>query len=205
MSDKKNNDQVEAARQEMAQKRLLKANNVQRRRFEMMAEELVEKAKRRLSRDHNDERIMVKKAVIRDIMGEDYDALMALRDRIRSHKRQIEEYKKMGESIRRKLEEKGIDCSRHRAMSYYLDPPIEDEKRDMCNTEIGDPTIQLDLRQCRGNDAFVEYEKRTLHLDEENRDLQYAAENLRASVWQLVTTDEIREELDIFREEFIND
>jgi hypothetical protein len=212
MTDKQaKQEAMEQARAELAKRRLLKANNVQRRRFEKMADELITKAERRRREDEQDERTIIMKGVVKEIMGEDLEKLLEIRRRVQSLKQQIEGYQEQAQPIKKRLIEKGLTGGTYRydtdrGWNWYLDPdpvdPKEDE--DVCAKKIvGDPNIRLSIKECRGNDAFVRFEQRTLDLDLERDELEAAAEDLRASIWQLVTTDEIREALETFRKGYI--
>lgn len=201
---------MEEARAELAKRRLLKANNVQRRRFEKMADELIAKAEKQRRDDEQDERTIIMKAVVKEIMGEDLDKLLEIRRRIQSLKQQIIGYQQQAEPIKERLIQKGLTGGTYRydsdrGWNWYLDPAVEDQKEDedVCAKKIvGDPNIRLSIKECRGNDAYVQFEQRTLDLDLERDELDAAAEDLRASIWQLVTTDEIREALETFRKGF---
>lgn len=198
---------MEEARAELAKRRLLKANNVQRRRFEKMADDLIAKAERQRRNDEQDERTIIMKAVVKEIMGDDLEKLLEVRRRIQSHKKQIIGYQMQAQPIKDRLIQKGLTGSTYRydtnhGWNWYLDPDAEDpkESEDVCaKKQVGDPNIRLSIKECRGNNAYVQFEQRTLDLDLEKDELEAAAEDLRASIWQLVTTDEIREALETFR------
>lgn len=196
---------------QMAQRRLLKANNVQRRRFEKMADVLVHRAERAQRDLHNDELTILRQSVVRDAMGDDYLRLMQLRNKIQKLKDLIVAAQAEAEPIKERLAVKGIygGGTYNNGYDYYLDPDSTEleqrEKRDTCRRVVGDETIQLRIRECRGSEAYAEFEKRKLSIVSDDRALATAGEDLRASIWQLVTTDEIRQELENFREEWVDE
>jgi hypothetical protein len=196
---------------QMAQRRLLKANNVQRRRFEKMADELVHRAERAQRELHNDELEILRQSVVRNAMGDDYLLLMQLRRKIQKLKDQIEAAQAEAEPIKERLAAKGIygGGSYRNGYEYYLDPDStateQAEKRDTCRRVVGDETINLKIRECRGSEAYATFEQRKLAIVTDDRMLRDAGEDLRASIWQLVTTDEIRQALDNFRQEWIDE
>ena len=205
MSEKKRDDHFEAS-QELAHKRLAKANNVQRRRFEKMADAAIHRAQAKQHGDRQEQRTIIEQAVVRKTMGEDYDRLMAVRDRVLSLKAQIKLYQDAADPIRKRLALAGLDTSQGyragRNWDYYVNPVPVDPDDQSCSTVIGDPTVTLGIVHCRTKDAYVEYERKVLELDLEDDVLVDAGEQLRAAVWQLTTTDEIVAALNQFKERF---
>lgn len=196
MSDKHNKDHQQ---QEMARRRLLKANNVQRRRFEIMAEEAIERARAA----QRDVRVQEKQAlsdkIVKETMGENYHALMEIRRRVQRLKQEIKYLQDRGNTIFDVLRERGLSPN-GTYNNYYLDPPANDSTRkDVC-AQPGDPTIDMRIIPCRTNPAYAKLEKAMLPLQHDHEILQEAADDLRMSVWQLVTTDEIKEAIEEFRD-----
>ena len=205
MAKEKRDDHFEAS-QELAHKRLAKANNVQRRRFEKMADAAIHRAQAKQQSDRQEQLTIIEQAVVRKTMGEDYDRLMAVRDRVLSLKAQIKLYQDAAEPIRKRLAQVGIDTSHGyragRNWDYYVNPVPVDPEDQSCSTVVGDPTVTLGIVHCRTKDAYVEYERRSLELDLEDDVLTDAGEQLRAAVWQLTTTDEIVDAINKLKETY---
>lgn len=193
MSDKQNQEH----QQEMARRRLLKANNVQRRRFEKMVDMLGGKAKRKISQDHQDEKRVLKEAIMLKHAGEEFEALVEIRNRILKLKEDIQHYVDKADVIAKKMDKKGIILGMY-DLRYYTSPTNSDDNAYCKNA--GNPNVQGYILACRDNPVFVEYEAKTLYMDAESEELDLELEELRADVWHLVTTDEIRESITNFKE-----
>lgn len=190
------------AQADLAKTRLLKANNVQRRRFEKMADRVIAQSIDSLNTTNREDKTITEKALIREALGADYDKMIECRNRLLSLEAQKEGVRNILEGVKGRSIAKGITNSGYRSWNYYSNPTPPEP--DACSIEVGDPTIQgLHIQQCRGNDLYVELEKKTLDLDDEKMDLELASEALRADVWRLVTTDEIVDAITQFKEKHI--
>jgi hypothetical protein len=199
MSDKSNSEK-------MARQRLLKANNVQRRRFEKMAETAVNTCSRHQHNVLRDKREAVYKQVVEETMGHDLKVLLGMRDTVQSLKQQIDKVKEGAEKVRQRLVKRGISASsssyRH-PLNYYIDPPAVDEKsEDVCVRTIGNPHVQLRLMECSNNEPYRDYKERIASFDHEEEAFNAAADALMADIWALTTTEEIVEAINKFREEW---
>jgi uncharacterized small protein (DUF1192 family) len=212
MSNDTNNNERFEAQQHMAKQRLLKANNVQRRRFEGMASDLINKARRRTREIDRGVRKHAKQAVIKEVLGDDLQLLLDYRERIQRLKQEIEQLQAtVDKTVRPKIKAKGLHADKTRysdPLDYFVDPPAVDEPDDddVCKETIGDPLMDVfSIKECRGNPTWVKFEHKVLGLDLEADVMEQHGENLMAQVWQLVTTDEIVWALQAFREEWIDD
>jgi len=212
MSD--NNDKRFEAQQQLAKKRLLKANNVQRRRLEKMVDKYESRARSELHTVNQQHHEIVRQAVVRDAVGaDDLEVLEQIQQRVLSLKEQIKYTQSLAEPVRKRLSAKGLSTKIQESyrgpldpLRYYTDPEIPGPvDEDVCKEEtIGHPGLKtLKIRQCRSNPLWAEYERQCLDSKLDLDTLQNDAETLRAQVWALVTTDEILAALDAFKEKYL--
>jgi len=211
MSDNNQMTAKEQAQQEMQKRRLLKANNVQRRRFERMVGDYLGRALSVLNDVNNDHKEIVRQGVIRDALGGTLDKLNARRDRILSLKRQIETEREGIDTLRQELVDAGLRASVSSwgtdPLKYFTTPSVPVVRDDTCeDKKVGDDALrELRFPDCRSNPLYIKYEAATLDVSLDEDEVRQDFEDLNAKIWQLVTTDEIVEAMNEFKEKWIND
>ena len=188
---------------EQSQQRLLKANNVQRRRFEKVADELFARTSTKSRKDIQHAKDVVYNKVVEETMGNDLKVLMKIRGQIQAHKQEIAKIVEAAEKVRTRLVKRGISVPRggySNPLNYYIDPPVTDEKQeDVCVRVVGNPHVVLDLMKCDNNAPFAEYKTRIARIVVDEQVYKDACDKLRSDIWAVVSTDEIVAKLDAFR------
>ena len=205
MSDKSN------ANEALAKQRLLKANNVQRRRFEKLADEVINRANSNQVSVRSDAKAVLYNQQVEKAMGGELKKLLEIRAKIQSHKQEIEKLRKIGD-IKRRLNKRGIKCStsegwdtNYRGVDYghfdfYLDPPAVDEKsEDVCENIVGNPLVQMRLMDCPNNPPYASYQEEISGLTATSLAFDEACEELRSDIWAVVTTEDIQSKLTQFK------
>lgn len=208
MSEKQNPDVL-------AKQRLLKANNVQRRRFEKMADEVIGRASNKQRSDTSDKKQTIYNEVVEQAMGGELAKLLEIRKQIQKHKQAIEELRKIPD-IRRRLNKRGIACksgeswpTNYRGVDYghfdfYLDPPAVDEKsEDVCEKVVGNPLVQMRLMDCPNNPPYQKYLDRISDLETDRLEFDDACETLRSDIWAVVTTEDIQSKVTEFKQRWL--
>lgn len=192
MSD--NNKQVQ---------RVYKANNVQRRRFERMAEDLAARAKSVRGHVDRDKRLIIYKDIVKKAAGDDYKKLMHARHEIIRLKREIRAIREGMEPVLESLRDKGLRCpdlySHDTGRKYYLDPACDEKKKDVCSQEVGDPTVQLSMFECDKNPLYQTYQKACEPVADRTREMHLDHEALVAKIWTLTTAEEIQDAIEAFK------
>lgn len=192
-----NNTEAMQQREELARKRLLKANDAQRRKLEKMVDEIARRAAKSIAHEQGKTRVTIQKKMIRDTMGEDLERILALRDRILSLDQQLgAERAKQRELVADAQAKYGLTCY---IDSYYVSP--KPKAQDVCDDDP-DLDVQFIIRECRSNPTYAEFEALVLPMEDERIEFDLDVENLRLTVWQAVTTDEIVEAIRNFREKW---
>lgn len=189
---------------EAARQRLLKANNVQRRRFERMADEFAERAKQEIRNIEREHRKVVQRSLLEEAIGkEKLGKLIELRNQLlmikEAKRRVIDEMKRMAVELR----QVGVTTN-YGFNQYYLDPEEpNDNDHDVCRDPNERPDVEaFTIQQCRGNDLYAKYERKLLQ-DNKKDELENDILQLRANVWSLVTTDDITEAIMNFRNKWL--
>lgn len=196
----------------LAKQRLLKANNVQRRRFEKLADEVISRANSTQHEVRQDSKATIYNQVVEKTMGGELQKLLTLRQQIQAHKQEIEKLRKIGD-IKRRLNKRGIKCStdenwptnyqgvNYGHFAFYLDPPAVDEKKeDVCENIVGNPLVQMRLMDCPNNAPYAEYQENVSGLAATEMGFREACEILRGDIWAVVTTEDIQNALAKFKE-----
>lgn len=193
-----NNEAAQQQRDELARKRLLKANDAQRRQSVKMMDEIRNRAKAQLNSEHMRIRNAVEKRVIRNAMGEDLERIIMLRDQILSMQERLEgERNRMKSLVDKACKDHGLDIYGTRA---YTEPRRVEP--DVCSTDV-DPGNVFKIRACNSNPLYSKYRGEVSQLEDTELDFQLDAENLLMYIWQAVTTDEIVTAIQEFRERWV--
>lgn len=176
--------------------RLLKANNMQRRRFEKLADDAIWRAKAVQSTNNAHKKDVIYNQTVEKTMGADLQKLLELRAEIQQAKLALEELTRKAEPIRVRLNKRGIDTSSSygniQRFDFYLNPPAVDYKStDVCEKVVGNPMVQLRLMDCPNNKPYAEYQKNISSLIDEEEEFAAACEELRANIWSVVSTEDI--------------
>jgi hypothetical protein len=195
MDTSKNNEKPE---------RVYKANNVQRRRFEKLSEDLAARAKTVQRTVDRNERQVIYKEAIKEAAGDDYHALMKLRFEIIKLKRQVKALQESAAPTIERLKDKGIrGLNSYRdetgGFGYYLDPDTEEKKKDICSQDVGDITVQLQMFECPQNKLYAKYVEQCQPVEDRKQEMLRDHEELVAKIWTLTSAEEILEELDSFK------
>jgi hypothetical protein len=197
---------------ELQKQRLLKANNVQRRRYEKMFESVASEARRKASIDLNHQQKVVYNQVVEETLGHDLKELLALRADIQKKKQELEELQKgeRVERIRDRLVKRGVKSRiqtgyrDYDPLEFYTNPPAKDEKsEDVCQVIVGNPLVQARLFDFPNNKPYAEYMERARALSEAQDLLHRDIQDVEATIWQVVTTDEIVTTINNFKERWL--
>lgn len=207
MSESKNTDLL-------AKQRLLKANNVQRRRFEKLADEVINRAHNKHRADVNDKQAVLYNESVEEAMGGELAKLLKIRAEIQKHKQAIEKLRDISD-IKRRLNKRGIKCSSgpwgtnyrgtdYGSFDFYMDPPAVDEKsEDVCERVVGNPLVQLRLMDCPNNPPYAQYLEKISTLEADRISFSEACEELRSDIWAVVTTEDIQSKLNGFKQAWL--
>ena len=196
--------------EKQTQTRLLKANNVQRRRFEKVADEVINRAHSKSRDDLNHTKGVLYNAAVEKAMGAELEKLLEIRKQIQKHKRAILALQET-DDIKRRLNKRGIktaDGYSYRgsgcALHFYTEPPATDEQsEDVCEVIVGNHLVQLRLMDCHNNKPYADYEQAIAGLVVDEQEFSDASDDLRSQIWGVVSTDEIMQVLADFRSKWL--
>lgn len=193
----------------LAKQRLLKANNVQRRRFEKLASEVINRAHSNQREVRTAKKAIIYNQQVEKAMGGELGKLLAIRGKIQAHKQEIIRLQKTEtEGIRRRLNKRGLKTNSvvysYRgdvdALDFYTDPPAVDEKsEDVCEVIVGNPLVQMRLMDCPNNPPYAQYKENISGLSATEIAFDDACEELRSDIWAVVTTEDIQNRLAAFK------
>ena len=194
------------------ERKLLKANNVQRRFYVKEVDVLASQAERKHRQDMTDKKAVIYNQHVQMAMGGELQKLLDIRAQIQTHKQEIERLRTTEmASVRRRLNKRGVKnkVQEHYgrvsdALSYYTQPPMVDEKdEDICKTIIGNPQVQASLMDCTNNPPYAEYERAIIGLETETALFNDEIGTLKRQIWGVVSTDEILDLIEAFKERWL--
>lgn len=192
-----------------AKQRLLKANNVQRRRFEKDADRLIKQAKSNNDEEVRDAKTRIENALVEDVMGPQLAELLLIRSQIQQAKRTIAALGQDADKIRLELGERGLTISTSPwgdfGMKFYTDPPVTDEPDDpdVCKKDLGNENVQFTILSCKQNPLVSKLEGLTASLTDQTWELDEDEITLRQKIWAVISTDEIVDALNTFRAKWV--
>ena len=192
---------------DQTKQRLLKANNVQRRRFEKIADEVICRGRTKSRNDITSQKAIVYNQHVQKAMGAELSKLLVIRRQVQEKKLEIQALQESAEPIRRRLNKRGVKAiggNNYRNdfgyLEFYLDPPAEDVKNeDVCQVIVGNPLVQLRLMDCQNNKPYADYTEAISKLVVDEQAYTDACEQLRSDIWSVVSTEDITAKIDAFK------
>lgn len=181
--------------------RALKANNVQRRRFEKMVnEEYRPTAQRKVANERNLRKELAEQGLILEVLDGSLDRLLEIRTEILALKAEAGE-------IAAEAKEHGLsvdDSGYHYAFKFYTQPNKDDINPDACTKPgINEYLRGFTVRRCANNPWYEKLERLLERERGRSIDLDFDLTELRQTIWEAVSTPEITKAINAFKAKWI--
>jgi hypothetical protein len=188
---------------ERKRQRDLKANNVQRRRFEkLLKDDLAPRARTLVSTAKQDNKELVEQRLILTVLDGSLERLMEIRSEILKLRAEANE-------IAEEAKQKGLSADNNRSygrseFDFYVDPRTSDLNADACvKPGIIDHLRGFTVRRCPANPIYQLLERKLEAERGRDVDLQFDVSELSQNIWGLPTTTEIMEKIESFKQKWI--
>ena len=181
--------------------RALKANNVQRRRFEKMVnEEYRPTAQRKVANERNLRKELAEQGLILEVLDGSLDRLLEIRTEILALKAEAGE-------IAAEAKEHGLsvdDSGYNYAFKFYTQPSKGDINPDACTQPgINEYLRGFTVRRCANNPWYEKLERLLERERGRSIDLDFDLTELRQTIWEAVSTPEITKAINTFKAKWI--
>lgn len=189
-------------RTDRAHARGLKANNVQRRRYEKMLNEmLAPQARTQIDKARRNRRELTEQTIVLEVLDGSLERLVAIRQSILDLKAEAHEIATEATDHGLSVDQGGYSRS---GIKYYTVPDENDNNPDACTAPgVVDYLRGFSIRRCENNPWYT---KLTSLLERERGksvDLDFDVAELSLHIWGKVSTEEIMAEMEKFKAKWV--
>lgn len=185
-----------------AHERGLKANNVQRRRFEkMLSESYLPQAESRIQKERNQRKELAEQGLVLEVLDGSLDRLVAIRQAILTLKNEAKDIAREAKEHGLAVQDNGYGRT---PFDFYIDPQESDVSVDACATPGAvDHLRGFLIRRCENNPWYAKLERLMERERGRSIDLQFDATELSQAIWGCVSTEEIVAKIEEFKSKWV--